>query len=590
MKKWKKGMSAMMTATLIAGLMAGCGAGDDSSSQVASGSTSGGSSPSAAAGDAGSSSEASGWEGGLSDEAGTFPLTEEKKELTVMIQDSATIGPLDQNEFYKWYEEKTNVHVNFIEVEAAAMVEQVNLMLMGGEYPDILMCCGSSLGVTPALEVTYGAQGVFLPLNDYIEKWGKETQEVFSLYEDKLPAAITAPDGNIYSLPNINDCYHCNNTGKIWINQTWLDKLKLNTPTTTEEFRDVLRAFKEQDPNGNGVADEIPLMGAKGFGNNNPILFLLNSFLYCPSDASTLYLDDDGKVTCAATQPEFKEGLAYIKSLVDEGLLDASSFTQTVDQLKQFAQEPDAIRLGAYPGTNPTNITGSYDGTPDQRTKNYVPLAPLTGPEGYRNTPVTGQAYYSGFFIITSACEDPELAFRWADGLYSEEATLNSQIGLIDSGRVEVAEGDKGINGEQALWDNYPGKQTGPDNTFRAQNVTLARRTSDFRLGQRVDYSDSDYQIRNNEVRLYEATRDYYAPYCHTENYLPNAYLTEEESAEVAQLTETLSSYVEEQSTLFILGTRDLDTEWDSYLKEFDSMNLNRLIEIRQAAYDRQFK
>lgn len=41
---------------------------------------------------------------------------------------------------------------------------------------------------------------------------------------------------------------------------------------------------------------------------------------------------------------------------------------------------------------------------------------------------------------------------------------------------------------------------------------------------------------------------------------------------------------------LFILGTRDLEKDWDSYLKEFDVMNLDRLIEIRQAAYDRQYK
>lgn len=522
---------------------------------------------------------------GLSPEAGTFPLTTEKKELTVMIRNESYIGDLNNNEFYKWYEEKTGVHVNFIEVEPSAMTETLNLMLISGEYPDILMC-GTNV-VTPAMEMTYGSQGIFLPLNEYIEKWGKETQEVFSLYGDMLPNAITAPDGNIYSLPNINDCYHCNYTNKLWINQTWLDTLGLKTPTTTEEFRNVLREFKEKDPNGNGIADEIPMMGYNGGGIDT---FLLNSFLYTPTSMDMLYVNDEGQVVCAATQPEFKEGLAYIKSLVAEGLLDPSSYTQNTDQLKQFVQDPDAVKLGVFPNSTPINITGNIDATPDQRTKHYVGLAPLAGPDGYQNTPITGQAYYSGFFIITNNCKDPELAFRWADGLYSEEATINSQIGLLGIGREEqLPDGAKGINGEPALYKSIAVK-SGEENFIRAQNITLARRTSDFRLGQYVDYSDPDYKIRDNEVRLFETTRDYYEPYAHAENHLPNSYLTDEETSEVAQISATIQTYIQEQMALFILGTRDLEEDWNSYLKEFEVMNLARLLQIRQDAYDRQFK
>ena len=584
--KTKKAMSILLSAAMLAACVSGCGNGEKvSGAETPDNKTT-------VSAQEGTQAQQETESKGLDAKAGTFPLTEEKKELTVLIQDSATIAPLAENEFFKWYEEKTNVHVNFIEVEAAAMVEKVNLMLISGEYPDILMCAGKSLGVEPSMEITYGSQGVFLPLNEYIEKWGKETQEVFSLYDTMLPAAVTAPDGNIYSLPNINDCYHCTYTGKMWINQTWLDALDLKTPTTTEEFREVLRAFKNNDPNGNGKADEIALMGSKAYGSTGtPNLFLLNSFLYCPNTPDMLCLDDNEKVICSATQPEFKEGLAYIKSLIDEGLLDASTYTQTNDQLKQFAQDPSAVMLGAYPHMTAVNVTGLIDETPDQRTKNYGPLAPLKGPNGYQNTPITGQPYYSGFAVITDACKDPELAFRWLDGLYSEEATLNSQIGLLDEdefGRNATKEGDKGINGKPALYRSV-GK-TGAENTFRAQNVTLSRRTSDFRLGQWVNYDDPDYQIRNNEVRLFEATRDYYEQYAHAKNHLPAAYLTEEESAEASQITATVSSYIEEQMALFVLGTRDLEKDWDNYLKEFENMQLDRLLEIRQNAYDRQFK
>ena len=42
------------------------------------------------------------------------------------------------------------------------------------------------------------------------------------------------------------------------INTTWLERLGLEMPETLEEFANVLRAFRDQDPNGNGIQDEIP--------------------------------------------------------------------------------------------------------------------------------------------------------------------------------------------------------------------------------------------------------------------------------------------------------------------------------------------
>ncbi len=73
---------------------------------------------------------------------------------------------------------------------------------------------------------------------------------------------ITAPDGNIYALPQVNECYHCMYQQRMWIYKPWLDKLGLKMPTTTDEFYEVLKAFKTKDPNGNGKADEIPLSGS----------------------------------------------------------------------------------------------------------------------------------------------------------------------------------------------------------------------------------------------------------------------------------------------------------------------------------------
>ena len=109
----------------------------------------------------------------------------------------------------------------------------------------------------------------------------------------------TAPDGHIYALPQWADCYHCTYPDKLWINSTWLKKLNLQMPKTTEELRTVLRAFKTQDPNGNGKADEIPM--TTDAQDSSLIAYLMNAFAYNPVGAnngvrSLLTLDGD-KVT-----------------------------------------------------------------------------------------------------------------------------------------------------------------------------------------------------------------------------------------------------------------------------------------------------
>lgn len=54
----------------------------------------------------------------------------------------------------------------------------------------------------------------------------------------------------------------------MWIYKPWLEKLNLSEPKTLDEFYNVLKAFKEKDPNGNGLADEIPFIGATSGGEN----------------------------------------------------------------------------------------------------------------------------------------------------------------------------------------------------------------------------------------------------------------------------------------------------------------------------------
>ena len=96
----------------------------------------------------------------------------------------------------------------------------------------------------------------------------------------------------------------------MWINKTWLENLGLEMPTTTEEFENVLKAFKDQDPNGNGVADETPLSGSITGWNTGVENPLLCAFLYNDGSSSSYRVNlEDGKVSFAPSMDKFKEGL-----------------------------------------------------------------------------------------------------------------------------------------------------------------------------------------------------------------------------------------------------------------------------------------
>lgn len=127
-----------------------------------------------------------------------------------------------------------------------------------------------------------------------------------------MKSSITAPDGNIYALPQINECYHCDNALKLWINKAWLDKLGLQLPTTTEEFYQVMKAFKEQDPNGNGKNDELPLTGSDEMWAGNVSAFLMNAFIvddYTEKNAVPSYQLKIAKSTLLLTRMNGSKGL-----------------------------------------------------------------------------------------------------------------------------------------------------------------------------------------------------------------------------------------------------------------------------------------
>ncbi|MDD9268400.1 ABC transporter substrate-binding protein [Paenibacillus sp. GCM10023248] len=501
--------------------------------------------------------------------AGEFPITKEKTTLRVMVKGSSIVENFATNEFTKWLEEKTNIHIDWEVAPEKTFAEKLNVSLASGDYPDVLL----NMSVSPIQQSIYGKDGVFIPLNSYIDKYGVEMKKMFEQVS-YVKDLITMPDGQIYSVPQVNDCYHCSLGQKMWIYQPWLDKLGLKMPETTDEFYQVLKAFKEKDPNGNGKADEIPLVGATNGPSSTLDLFLTSA--YVEKDFNLRFVKD-GKVQVAYNQPEWKDALTYMHKLFAEGLISPQTFTQDRNQLKQMGMNPEIPIVGAVASQNQT-VFVEVD---NARFKDYVAVPPLKGPSGIRSTAYNPYAVSAGQYVITNKAKNPAAAFRLADLLLSEEATLRSTQGRPDQEWVRPAEGELGINGKPAKWK--------PIATFgKLQNVHWAQagpslRTNDLRLSVVADPKNS------LELVLYKETKKYEPYAINASKIVPPLFFTNEQAEELSTLEKTLTDYRAEFFAKTVTGSLDIDKEWNNYLSTLDKMNLKRYLEIYQEAYT-QFK
>ena len=279
-----------------------------------------------------------------------------------------------------------------------------------------------------------------------------------------------------------------------------------------------------------------------------------------------------------ANTEEFREGLRFIRSLIEEELIDPVSLTLTEDEAHVITGG-DVATVGVATGMAYWNVLSAND-------EEYIGLSPLEGPNGVRNAFVRATGIVSGQFAITNKAENPEILFRWADAQFSEEATYFSSWGPEGEGWEKAPEGTLGINGKQALYTVLDGvNNTGADTVqnLAMPNIALANRTSDFRLGQAVGGDDK------SEERLYEAASKYYYPYAKEQTY-PLMVMSAEDSSVVNEYKTAIDAYVDEMITGFLAGTYDLDKDWDSYVAEFDALGLSDYLSVLQSAYDKVYK
>ncbi|WP_199617385.1 type 2 periplasmic-binding domain-containing protein [Paenibacillus alkalitolerans] len=492
-------------------------------------------------------------------------------------------APMEENEYTKLVEEKFNVKLKWDLAPADALKDRRQLLLASGDYPEVFL----EGGFTRTDLLTYSKQGVLIPLNDLIDQHAPNLK---ALMEKKpyLKDAMTAPDGNIYGLPRVNECYHCTYSQKYWMNKEWLDKVGLNVPTTTDELYEVLKAFKTKDPNGNGKADEIPLTGApnKSVWNGNIDAYIMNAFIY--NDNTNYLLLKDGKVDFAANKPEWREGIRFMNKLYKEGLIDEAAFTQNDQAVGQLGNREGDEIVGSITTALLSYLVNVWE---DEKTrhKHWVIVPPVKGPNGVQLAGMS-QGFSTFPFVITNkATEEQQIAaIKIADYAFSEEGALYSEYGVNEGvGWSKAQPGDLNIWGEQAKY-SFEKLKAQDENTVRNDSWSLLGpkdMTKEFR--DSFASAQDPLSSKGYETRLALATKEY-EPFAPKEVYPSSAWISAEDTETAAQLTPAIVDYVQSNMAQFILGTKDIEKDWDAYVKGFDGLNLQTYIDIYQRAIEKK--
>lgn len=517
-----------------------------------------------------------------------------EKKLTVAIQTSSFVTDYEDNFFTKYLEKKTGIDLTFYQMPADASEFRTKVSLMvtnGEEMPDVIICDNC---LTPETILDYGSKGAFIPLNDYIndEKKSPNFNKIPKEDQDVILQAITNADGKIYSLPKYEPETWNLTPYRMYINGSWLKKLNLQPPETTEELYQVLKAFREQDPNGNGQNDEIGAYGFLngGYGEASPWA-LMNSFVFYNGGGQNggLSLDENGKVIAPFTTEEWKDGLRYMNQLYEEGLMPASVFTDDDTQFKATLNAE--TNVVGFVSSGSTSVWG--DATKSINFQEMDIIKPLKGPKGVAYTPYSSYSPSNAFFI-TSACKDPDLAFLLGDTLLDNETGLVARYGEegVDWSREESdMEGNSSVAVYSGMYDKLSLVTTSnlwveqQNQTWRNVNPRYASLKQGTTVGNKLIPFDPD--SKNDQLGLVNLENYYPA---HPEEILPLLHYSEEEAAAVTQALTSIPDYIKQSTSEFVIGQRNIDSDWENYKKELDSMGLSEWIKNAQSAYERMKK
>lgn len=529
MKKTKRLICLLLCMAMLLATMAGCSTKDSEDEAVT------GSAPSQAA---------------------EKTASDEKITVRILKGKAANEVNLEEMEIFKIMGEKFNIDFEFDNPPVDNYEERLNLVMMDDTLPDVIM----DMPMTDILK--YGEAGVIIPLQSYIQNDMPNLKAAIDA-RDGVEKAITYADGNIYYLPMLDE--QVSGNMPYIIRTDWLEKLNMESPVTLEDWEAYWEAVKTTDLNGNGQNDEIP------FGSYD--MTGLRNFVTAFGVLDDFYTDpeDGGKVHYGPIDDGYKEALTWLNEMWNKGYIDQEIITMDYSTFAgKLAQDivgsfygPLGGMLSAQNATMPAAVEGF-------RVDATVPPKGTTQIHSY----IDQEPRAVAAAVITASCKNVDRVIEWLDYMYGEEGGLLVNMGVEGVHYTMV-------DGEPVFTDYVMNNPDGLSPKQMVGTYSFAQSSGPFILS-RAQTSQLD------DESVDKAKSECIIPYLEeSKKYVITGTLSfnSEDDAVRREVMTDVEIYVDEMVMKFITGRESLDN-WDTYVAKIQSMGIDKVLDIYQAALD----
>jgi putative aldouronate transport system substrate-binding protein len=495
----------------------------------------------------------------------TYPLTDTKITLSMWDPNASSMGTLadrNEGEFFQWYEQKTNIHIDFTIPATGTEAEAFNLLFTSNKLPDILGVYTTQEKYRDGMDAAIN-DGYIVNMADYLEDAPNYCSWINNI--DTAKKDVFTDSGKMYGMwgfwDNMKNGYADQG---ISVRKDFLDKVGMDIPTTYDEWETVLTAFKDK------LGIEAPLFTSK-YGIDN------GEFMAGYGVAPYFY-QVDGTVKYGPLEDGYKDYLTMMADWYKKGLIDPDFDTRTCTGI---APDKDMIlndKVGACVDYG-TRMTDAYISRGATNKEFWAVAAPQPKLSADAADPawrlVSGNFHnmQAECFLVSASCSHIEEAVRWLDGFYAKDVYLNANYGIdSEEGTVWTKASDGHRIG------NYDFRYKNPNGLDSATVV--------------VKYWTKNPPVRVEAAQIEQmpaeraAAYDVWSTY-EPKNYIPtNISMTSDEGSEYAQAYTEIELYVQEMNVKFIKGTESLDN-YDKYREQLKSMGIDNCISLQQAALDR---
>lgn len=508
-------------------------------------------------------------------------LPEGTVTLTVGIPQNSNVTDYENNALTNILKEKMkeagmDVEIEFKFFASSPGEYKKQLTLMCGaqeELPDVLL--GFDLGNYTMNQ--YGEDGYFIDLTEYIKDYGENYTKALEGLDDEIrdyvkERAVNGKDGAIYGMPRVVCQASDDLQSLLYINKAWLDKLGLSMPTTVDELRTVLQAFKTKDPNGNGKADEIPMLGDAMIQQ-----YIINAFTYYDSGRFSV---ENGKVYDPVITDEYRQALIFGNQLVKDGLYSSLSFTikSTTEYRSLISPVDEPCKVGIFAGHPSARTNANTD-----VLKDFVALPALKDATGKGGYTVVNERPIAWTGFITKDCEYPTVAMQFLDLFYTDDVITVQR------------HGEEGVD-----WENVEGK-----NCFGTKSHVKVINTEAYTKGNStwcynvlgiMNHYNYAGVMQEGEGRAADISRLLSGSWQIQKEGTPAkeraiylTYTTDEYEIQEEYAT-PVSTFVNESMTNFFSGQKNPnnDADWNEYLQNLETTGRSKLLKVAQDAYGRK--